>query len=102
MSKWRGNCYVTSEAVYHLLGGKEHGWHSMCMRHEGDTHWFLQHNNGMILDLTVSQFKKKPNYTKARRRAFLTKLPSKRAQSLMDQMVWQLPFEALNGYTLSK
>lgn len=85
----RGNCYVTSEAVFHLLGGKKTGWKPMTMRHEGDTHWFLKHNSGMILDLTVSQFKEKPDYTLAKGCGFLTKHPSKRAKDLMNNMVWQ-------------
>lgn len=75
----RGNCYVTSEALYHLLGGKESGWKPMNMKHEGESHWFLKHKSGLILDATASQFKKKPDYQKARGRGFLTKQPSLRA-----------------------
>jgi hypothetical protein len=93
----RGNCYVTSEALYHLLGGKKAGYKPMVMRHEGDTHWFLYQTgvtvNGVkvdkILDPTVSQFKTRPDYTKARGSGFLTKKPSKRARELMKKMVWQ-------------
>jgi hypothetical protein len=89
MKKRRGNCYVTSEALYHLLGGKAAGWKPMRMRHERDTHWFLQHKSGEIIDATVSQFKTKPDYRKARGSGFLTKKPSKRAKELMQAMVWQ-------------
>lgn len=89
MRNMRGNCYVTSEALYHLLGGKESGWKPMRMRWEGDTHWFLKRHDGMILDLTTLQFKHKPNYALAVGCGFLTKKPSKRAQSLMDKMLWQ-------------
>lgn len=85
----RGNCYVTSEALFHLLGGKTAGWKSMCMKHEGDTHWFLKHSNGMILDATAKQFRRLPNYQKARGRGFLTRKPSKRAKQLMKELVWQ-------------
>jgi len=84
----RGNCYVTSEALYHLLGGKDAGWKPMNMRHENDSHWFLKHEDGKILDLTVSQFKKTPDYSKAKGRGFLTKKPSKRAKQLMETLVW--------------
>lgn len=85
----RGNCYVASEALYHLLGGKEAGWKAMTLHHEGDIHWFLFNiKTGQRLDLTVSQFKTKPDYNKAQGRGFLTKRPSKRAQLLMEQMVW--------------
>lgn len=85
----RGNCYVASEALYHLLGGKTAGWTPMTIKYEGDTHWFLKHSSGLILDPTVSQFKEPPPYEKARGRGFLTKAPSKRAQGLMEKIVWQ-------------
>lgn len=85
----RGNCYVTCEALYHLLGGKSMGWKPMTIHHEGDTHWFLINTlSGQRLDPTVSQFKTTPNYEKARGRGFLTKSPSKRARLLMNKMVW--------------
>lgn len=85
----RGNCYVASEALYHLLGGKLSSWKPMRMRHEGDSHWFLQHWSGLILDPTAAQFKTIPDYTKARGCGFLTVKPSKRAVALMGRMVWQ-------------
>lgn len=85
----RGNCYITCEALYHLLGGKKAGWKPMRLRHEGDTHWYLQHSSGLTLDPTVSQFKKSPDYSKARGGGFLTKHPSKRAVDLMKVLVWQ-------------
>lgn len=88
--KRRGNCYVTCEALYHLLGGKDAGYTPMRMKHEGSTHWFLwNHKTGLIMDPTVSQFKKKPDYLTARGCGFLTKKPSKRAKVLMGQMLWQ-------------
>ncbi len=85
----RGNCYVTSEALYHLLGGKAAGWKPMYMRTETDTHWFLKHESGMILDATASQFAKPIDYSKARGKGFLTKYPSARAMELMYRMIWQ-------------
>ena len=85
----RGNCYVASEALYYLLGGKEAGWKPMNMKHEGESHWFLKHKSGMILDVTVHQFKTTPDYSTARGRGFLTYAPSKRAFELMERIVWQ-------------
>jgi hypothetical protein len=85
----RGNCYVTCEALFHLLGGKQAGYKPMCMRHEGDTHWFLKHQSGLIIDPTVSQFKSRPDYATAVGRGFLTKGPSLRARELMVQLVYQ-------------
>ena len=87
--KRRGNCYVTCEALYHLMGGKAAGWTPMSLRHEGDTHWFLRHASGTIVDPTVQQFRTKPDYTQARGRGFLTRRPSKRAAALMERMLWQ-------------
>ena len=86
----RGNCYVTCEALYHLLGGKGAGWKPMSLRIANDTHWFLKHDNGTILDPTKSQFGNLvPDYDKARGRGFLTKQPSKRAAALMEKLIWQ-------------
>lgn len=85
----RGNCYVTCEALYHLLGGKRAGWTPMSVRHEGDVHWFLRHASGVILDPTRRQFRDVPPYKSARGRGFLTKRPSRRARALMRTLVWQ-------------
>lgn len=96
MKNKRGNCYITCEALYHLLGGKEAGYKPMVMKHEGDTHWYLQRTFGpswdrhtIIIDPTASQFKIKPDYLNARGCGFLTKKPSKKAKQLMEKMVWQ-------------
>ena len=106
--KRRGNCYVTCEALYHLLGGKAAGYVPHTVRHEGGTHWYLVHRTrrwylgylGMggadvkeydevIIDPTFSQFKTPPHYSKGKGRGFLTKGPSKRARAMMEKMVWQ-------------
>lgn len=81
-----GHCYVASEALYHLLGGKDAGYTPMNINHEGVSHWFLRHSSGQILDPTAEQFKTKVPYDKARGRGFLTKQPSKRAQTLMKRV----------------
>lgn len=86
----RGNCYVTCEALYHLMGGREAGWKPMNVKHEGDSHWFLYHEEtGVIVDPTVKQFKTKPDYEKARGRGFLTYKPSHKARKMMNIMLWQ-------------
>lgn len=101
----KGNCYVTCEALFHLLGGKAAGWVPHSVRHEGDVHWFLRRrawhdtarppfikkgwNYFDILDPTLSQFKTPPDYMKSRGRGFLTSGPSKRAREMMERMVWQ-------------
>lgn len=63
-------------------------WKPMQMRWEGDSHWFLQHRSGLVLDVTAKQFKRPPNYSLARGRGFLTKEPSARARSLMSFLMW--------------
>lgn len=86
----RGNCYAASEALYHIMGGKDSQWIPQVMRYRGDTHWFLKHWSGIILDPSERQFdKRKPNYSKARGTGFLTKHPSKRARELMEKLTWQ-------------
>ena len=86
----RGNCYVTTEALYHLLGGKNAGWKPMRMRMGADTHWWLQHTSGLILDATRSQFGNYiPDYRGGVGAGFLTSYPSRRARQLMDTLVWQ-------------
>lgn len=86
----KGNCYVTSEALFHLLGGKSEGWQAMRMRWEGNTHWFIRNTRtGQIVDATKAQFTNQPDYSKAVATGFLTRFPSKRAYSMMKRMVWQ-------------
>ena len=94
--KRRGNCYVTCEALYHLLGGKLSGLTPHTIRHEGDVHWFLVYKRTTafgvvttIIDPTGVQFTTLPDYKKGRGRGFLTKKPSKRARAMMERMVWQ-------------
>lgn len=84
-----GNCYVASEALYHLLGGKHTGWKPMHLKHEGKSHWFLEHSSGLILDVTPHQFRNPPRYERARGKGFLTKQPSRRAEALMEKIQWQ-------------
>ena len=86
----RGNCYVACEALYHLLGGKESGYKPMWVKHCGDTHWFLKHSSGLILDPTRLQFHDNlPHYDRARACGFLTKSPSFKAKELMYAILWQ-------------
>jgi hypothetical protein len=87
----RGNCYVASEALYHLLGGKRAGWTPVRTSMGRDTHWWLRHKSGLILDVTKSQFRGhvEPIYETGRGAGFLTKRPSRRARKLMKELVWQ-------------
>lgn len=96
----RGNCYVTSEAIYHLTGGRFGPWRPMVARTQDgkETHWFLYHKGvGTFLDVTgPNQFswdELQYLYRHARGCGFLTRQPSKRARILMAKMQWQ-PIES--------
>jgi hypothetical protein len=82
-----GHCYVAAEAIYHLLGGKAAGLTPAHVMHEGRSHWFLKGPDG-IIDATVSQFKSQPYYNHARHSGFLTRQPSKRAQIVIDRVLY--------------
>lgn len=82
-----GHCYVASEALYHLLGGQKSGWVPHSIQHEGGPHWYLKHkHSGAILDPTASQFESPVPYDQGRGRGFLTKIPSKRTQTVLDRV----------------
>jgi len=81
-----GHCYVASEVAYYLLGGKEAGWTPMHIKHVGRSHWFLKHKSGQILDLTANQFRTPIDYSEARGKGFMTKLPSKRSMKLLTKI----------------
>jgi hypothetical protein len=82
----QAHCYVASEAIYHLLGGKKYGLKPMNIKHEGVQHWFLQSVGGSIIDITADQFDSPVPYNKARGRGFLTLNPSSRAKILIERV----------------
>lgn len=81
-----GHCYIVSEACYHLYGRKA-GFYPMVLSLRNNTHWFLRHDDGRIIDLTAEQFKDPPDYTKAKKAAFLTKGPSQRSMRLINKFM---------------
>lgn len=101
-----GHCYAASEALYHMLGGKEAGWKPMHMKVSVDgkevPHWFLQHESGEIIDLTADQFPPGSlDYSQAKGKGFQTPGggPSARAREFMrrageDVAMPQIPLEA--------
>lgn len=97
IERW-GNCYASSEALYHILGGKRSGWVPMRIRVGANcVHWFLKHRaTGLILDPAGRQFNargwyKKPDYSKARGSGFLTKRPSQRGRAMIQRLTWSRP-----------
>jgi hypothetical protein len=84
----RGHCYVASEVLYHLLGGKAHGWKPMQIKHEDEPHWFLVNViTGQVLDATSDQFESPVPYGQATGRGFLTVQPSRRAKKVLDTLL---------------
>lgn len=83
-----GLCYTFSEAIYHLSEDPLEPWWVRYGYRQHQTHWFLKlAADGTIVDVTGSQFADMDAYAMydhARRRAFLTKEPSKRAQVVID------------------
>lgn len=86
-----GHCYAASEAVYHLLGGKESGYTPVNLKHEGVSHWFLRGPKGEIIDPTADQFSTPVPYDQGRGTGFLTKEPSKRAAEIIRRTGLSLP-----------
>lgn len=87
--KNRNQCYVVSEALYHMLGGKKAGWTPVVVKLEvGGTHWYLRHKSGFTLDATASQFIDEHIFKDlpGRGSGFLTKKPSKKAKALIKQL----------------
>lgn len=82
-----GHCYVASEALFHRLGGKSAGWTPLTIRHEGGPHWYLKNQDGTLLDPTADQFETPVPYDQGRGCGFLTRQPSARTLSVLDQMV---------------
>ena len=67
-----GHCYVASEALYHLLGGRASGWYPVHARDaENIVHWWLEKASGERLDPTAGQYTSQgltPPYPQGRRR----------------------------------
>ena len=85
-----GHCYATSEALYHILGGKKNGYKPMYGKtKKGNSHWWIEDSKGNILDVTAEQFyyhNAKPPYHNGIGSGFLTKEPSKRAQKIINRL----------------
>lgn len=82
-----GHCYVASEVLYHLCGGKEVFSSYSGRDHDNATHWWLKHKKtGKIYDVTADQYyfiNKNPPYDVGKPVGFLTRIPSKRAKIII-------------------
>ena len=79
-----GACYITSEAVYHLIKDK---YPLQVKRHKMQdvTHWWLETGNE-IIDPTAEQFDFEYPYHLGKNSAFLTVVPSKRCEILLTRI----------------
>ena len=83
-----GHCYVASEALFHLAGGKKSGLRPRRIEIAKDRwHWWLVDREGNIVDITAKQFDQPPDYTAGLKTAFLSKRPSARAKKLMGRVL---------------
>ena len=82
-----GHCYAASEALYHLLGGKEAGYRPVSLRLSPClVHWWIEGPGGEVLDPTARQFSEPVAYHKGRGRGFLTRQPSARADEIIRRI----------------
>ena len=85
-----GHCYVATEVLYHLMGSQE--VKPCCGKDEqGIVHWWLQYKkSGKRIDVTSDQYTSvgnTPSYAVGKGCGFLTKLPSKRTQTVIDRVL---------------
>lgn len=88
-----GHCYAASEALFHL-GAKSKGFRPAVLNATtfptgltvGQTHWFLRNAAGHVLDATAGQFDVPIPYVNGIGCGFLTKQPSKRAQTIIQRL----------------
>lgn len=83
----KGWCYVASEALYVLSGGKASGITPMQARIDVDgqsvSHWWLRDSDGSIVDATAEQFDFPFPYETGRGRGFQARLKGD-TQELLD------------------
>ena len=89
-NRFYGHCYVATEALWHLMGGKDSGLHPTHGKDDaGVTHWWLEDAHKNIYDVTGRQYTDEglePPYDKRVRSGFLTREPSKRAQTVINKV----------------
>lgn len=97
-----GHCYVATEALYHLIGGKKSDWAPMRGKDIYDTtHWWLRHKETKeIVDPTAAQYTDngmKPPYAygEGRGGGFLTAKPSWRAREVIRRLKIKTPMKSL-------
>jgi hypothetical protein len=84
-----GHCYIATEAIFHILGGKEYYQPYVARDDDNITHWWLIHKiTGDKVDVTQEQYTSiglEPPYKKGKKATFLTSYPSKRAVIVIER-----------------
>jgi len=81
-----GHCYHATEALWHLLGRPDGLYPHVVRMPSGETHWYLAGPYGRV-DLTFAQYAEPVPYHCGRGCGFLTRQPSKRAQTVIDRVL---------------
>lgn len=79
----KGDCYYATEAMYHLLGGKEAGYVPFV----NNAHWFLKSSTGKVVDPTG------PGSQMGQPKQLVTSQPSLKAVGLIDTLIRQAPLK---------
>jgi hypothetical protein len=107
-----GHCYISSECYYHTLPNPD-AWTPQCLNvawnsggsHKEMTHWYLQHDNGAIVDLTADQFEAapvRPDYSEGTGKGFLTAQPSNRCEHILSHLRTEFNKEQLSATPVSE
>jgi hypothetical protein len=88
-NKLAGQCYVASEAFYHLMKVFNLPFYvPMHIKHENQSHWFIKDIfANKLIDLTSNQFKTTIPYSKAKFIGFMTKRPSARTRKVLKRII---------------
>jgi hypothetical protein len=83
-----GHCFVASEALFYIMGGKGSGFVPHVGHVNGGTHWWVVGPDGRVWDPTLDQFDAPVEYEKGRGTGFGVPGagPSKRAQELLRRV----------------
>lgn len=82
-----GFCYLGVEAIFHAIGGVKSNFRPKYLKEGIETHWWLQDDNGTIIDPTADQYGDTPiPYEKGIGAGFMNgyEKPSARTKKLLE------------------
>jgi hypothetical protein len=87
--RYDGFAYPAAEAYLHLAGDHDAGLHPMQLKHRGKSHWWLEDEEGRVIDLTLAARESSDfPYQRGKRRPF-RRTPagiSRRAQTIVARV----------------